>query len=281
MSRATSASPPPRGTARWPSAPSRWAAARPARRPSGRSGRAAAGLRGAGLASGMTRWPPPTSVSLLAVATTLPASSAARTGRRLTTPPVATTTRSTSSRVAIASIASGPVVRNVPGRQLEPRGRRRIGQRHDPRRSRRTWVAKRLGVAAGGHGHDLEGGVARGGQDVQRLAPDGAGRTGEQGDPRRPVASPRAAPRHHDEQVEVDDGRGEEDRVDPVEHAAVAGDERARVLGAGRPLEQRLGQVAGLARDRDQRAQGDGAGGAGPASQASAPSPRWPRRCRR
>ena len=41
-------------------------------------------------ASGITRWPPATSVSLLAVATTLPARSAARTGRRLTTPPVAT-----------------------------------------------------------------------------------------------------------------------------------------------------------------------------------------------
>ena len=37
----------------------------------------------------MTRWPPATSVSLLAVATTLPARSAARTGRRLTMPPVA------------------------------------------------------------------------------------------------------------------------------------------------------------------------------------------------
>ena len=54
-------------------------------------------------ASGMTRWPPATSVSLLAVATTLPAASAARTGRRLTMPPVATTTRSTSSRVAISA----------------------------------------------------------------------------------------------------------------------------------------------------------------------------------
>ena len=57
-------------------------------------------------ASGITRWPPATSVSLFAVATTLPAVSAARTGRRLTIPPVATTTRSTSSRVAISTRAA-------------------------------------------------------------------------------------------------------------------------------------------------------------------------------
>ena len=59
----------------------------------------------------MTIWPPATSVSLLAVATTLPARSAASTGRRLTTPPVATTTRSTSSRVASSierRVARGP-----------------------------------------------------------------------------------------------------------------------------------------------------------------------------
>ena len=59
-------------------------------------------------ARGITRCPPATSVSLLAVATILPARSAASTGRRLTTPPVATITRSTSSRVATSSSAGSP-----------------------------------------------------------------------------------------------------------------------------------------------------------------------------
>ena len=48
--------------------------------------------------------------------------------------------------------------------------------------------------------------------------------------------------------IEVRDGRREQERVDPVEHAAVAGDERARLLRAGRALEHRLGEVAGLRR---------------------------------
>ena len=40
--------------------------------------------------------------------------------------------------------------------------------------------------------------------------------------------------RHH---VERHHGRGEQERVDPVEHAAVARDQRARVLGAGGALD--------------------------------------------
>ena len=71
-------------------------------------------------ATGMTRWPPATRVSLLAVATTLPACSAAMTGRRLTTPPVPMTTRSTSSRVASATSASDPRTRSVPAGRSRP-----------------------------------------------------------------------------------------------------------------------------------------------------------------
>ena len=71
-------------------------------------------------ASAITRWPPATSVSLLAVATTLPARSAASVGRRDTTPPVPTTTRSTSSRVASSTSASSP---------RDPRGARRQVER--------------------------------------------------------------------------------------------------------------------------------------------------------
>ena len=83
-------------------------------------------------------------------------------------------------------------VRHRPGRQVEAREGGAIGQRHDPGADRRDLGREGGGVAAGGHGHDLEGG-AECGQDVERLAPDGAGRT-EQGDPRRPVSRGRQGP---------------------------------------------------------------------------------------
>ena len=91
---------------------------------SGDEGSCAATSAARARASGMTRWPPATSVSLFAVATTLPASSAARTGRRLTTPPVATMTRSTSSRTAIRTIASGASMSVAPPRSRERRSAR-------------------------------------------------------------------------------------------------------------------------------------------------------------
>ena len=50
--------------------------------------------------------------------------------------------------------------------------------------------------------------------------------------------------------IEVRHRRREQERIDPVEHAAVARDERARLLRAGRALEHRLGEVAGLRRRR-------------------------------
>ena len=114
----------------------RWPSASP-----GRVGRDRG--RASARASGMTRWPPATSVSLLAVATTLPARSAASTGRRLTTPPVATMTRSTSSRVGhrdqrvrIArrrpSPRAGRASRAPPGR---PARRPRAGPSRPARRS--------------------------------------------------------------------------------------------------------------------------------------------------
>ena len=84
-------------------------------------------------ASGITRWPPATSVSLLAVATTFPARRAASTGRRLTTPPVATMTRSTSSRVASASSASCPPTRAVSGGEVQAGQRRLVAERDGTR----------------------------------------------------------------------------------------------------------------------------------------------------
>ena len=104
----------------------------------------------------MTRWPPATSVSLLAVATTLPAASAASTGRRLTIPPVATTTRSTSSRVANCSRASGARSSFVPRgtSRCAPPSSRRPGPRRvaAPRQLRR----ERRRVTPRGQRHDLE-----------------------------------------------------------------------------------------------------------------------------
>src|SRR5947207_6754849 len=46
--------------------------------------------------------------------------------------------------------------------------------------------------------------------------------------------------------VVVDEHDGEEERIDAVEHAAVAGDQLAGVLGARFALDHRFGQVAQL-----------------------------------
>jgi hypothetical protein len=53
--------------------------------------------------------------------------------------------------------------------------------------------------------------------------------------------------------IQRDDRRGEQERVDAVEDAAVARDQRPRVLRAGGALEHRLGEVAGLRGERDER----------------------------
>ena len=74
--------------------------------------------------NGITRWPPATSVSLLAVATILPAFRAASTDRSATRPPVATSTRSTSGRVTRASRAAGPVAICVPDGRSSSRAAR-------------------------------------------------------------------------------------------------------------------------------------------------------------
>ena len=56
------------------------------------------------------------------------------------------------------------------------------------------------------------------------------------------------------EDREVGRRRSEEERVEPVEHAAVAAEQRAAVLHARVALQQRLEQVAERAGDRDDRA---------------------------
>ena len=119
-----------------------------------------------------------------------------------------------------------------------------------PARSRAACSARSVAFAAGREGDDPERVRVRG-EDVERLASDRAGRA-EEGD-----AGVRAARRHRSandgEDIQGHDRRGEQERVDAVEHPAVARDERARVLRAGRPLEHRLGEVAGLGGERRER----------------------------
>ena len=156
-------------------------------------------------ASGMTRWPPATSVSLLAVATTLPARSAASTGRRLTTPPVPTTTRSTSSRVASSTSASSPPTRRAGGRSGRPRGvgqptiagrsgrpARRAARRRGPRPARRPGTGP---------------GAPRG-----RRAPGGRSSRSSPGRRRRP--RPAAASADEGDDIQRHDRRREQERVD-------------------------------------------------------------------
>ena len=142
---------------------------------SGSSGLVAATSAASARASGMTRWPPATSVSLLAVATTLPARRAAMTGTRLMMPPVPTTTRSTSSRVASSTSASGPETSVVPGGSATPAAAAgsltpttaRSG-RGRPARTARRRTAAAIGDEPEPVGQSLE--------DVERLAADRPGR---------------------------------------------------------------------------------------------------------
>ena len=125
--------------------------------------------------------PPATSVSLLAVATTLPARSAASVGRSDTTPPVPTITRSTSSRVASSTSASSPRTRRHASGQVELVA---SSARATALGLRRRGLGLELrGVAARGEGDDLEP-VGVGLEDLDRLPADAPGRA-EQRDAER------------------------------------------------------------------------------------------------
>src|SRR5689334_25422702 len=78
--------------------------------------------------------------------------------------------------------------------------------------------------------------------------------------PIEPVEPSRATPRtappplaDDRDDIEERDRRREQERIDPVEHAAVARDQAARFLRAGRALEHRLGEVTGLGRRADEQ----------------------------
>ena len=213
--------------------------------------RSAATPRRSARASGMTRWPPATSVSLLAVATTLPARERGEDRARLTMPPVATTTRSTSSRVASSTSASTADAASC-RRQVERRPRRIAGA--DDRRSDAAACSASSAAVA-----------SRSRAATTRNASGEPSRTSSAWRPIDPV-EPRSAtpartarPRHvsgrrrgHRASTTGAANRNESTRSSI---AAVAGDERARVLRAGRALEHRFGEVAGLGRERQSAAE--------------------------
>ena len=136
---------------------------------------------------------PTTSVSLLAVATTLPASSAASTGRRLTTPPVATITRSTSSRVAICDKRVGVIEPLGAVWQVQPRGGLGVGQARPRAAAAAAPARPRVSASRpAASATTSKSPVCAEVEHVDRLAADGAGRA-EQGDARR-RASPATEP---------------------------------------------------------------------------------------
>src|SRR4051794_33394861 len=204
-------------------------------------------------ARGMTRWPPATSVSLLAVATTLPALSAASTGRRLTTPPVPTITRSTSSRVASASSASAPATVSVPpGRSAAARALSSASATADGRNlaacSVRRVALEPAASATTSKASLLLSRTSRVCRPIEPVEPRSATR-------RRPSAADGAAAcsAGEDEDIQGHDRCREDERIDPVADAAVAWDQGAGVLGPRRSLEHGFREVARLGRESRDR----------------------------
>ena len=134
----------------------------------------------------------------------------------------------------------------------EPLEGARVGDRHDPRAVPRHLLRQDLDVRPGGEAHDLEAAGKRVHHpqhvraDGARRAEDGEAFHGGLGYVRRLMLTGnwrrRGAIRLvversvHVLEVIVQDRRSEQQTVEPVEHAAVAGEERPRVLHAGPAL---------------------------------------------
>ena len=198
-------------------------------------------------ASGITRWPPATSVSLLAVATTLPAARAASDGPEADDAAGRRRRRDRRRRGRELVEGIGAADASVPGGRSSAavvrEGDRRPAAAGAPARR-----ARRLRPAASA--------TTRSVRDARRArrppgGPIEPGRAEQRDPPSRAAPAQRKAATTY----RVDDRRREQERVDAVEDPAVARDQRAGVLGAGGPLEHRLGEVAGLGGEADQRAE--------------------------
>src|ERR1035437_3671048 len=203
--------------------------------------------------SGITRWPPATSVSLLAVATTFPALSAASTDRRATNPPVATRTRSTSERVTKDSRASAPVAISVPGGRSRRPAARSSASETTAGRSKRacsssSCACEPVASATTRNASGLRAMTSTAWRPTDPPEPRSATRRGPLPAERPPSADKSCDIRRHHW------GRKDE-CVRPIENAAVARDQVPRVLGAPCPLEHRCRQAPRLRRDADNRAE--------------------------
>src|SRR5260221_4602992 len=180
-----------------------------------------------------TRWPPTTRTSLFARATSLPAASAARVGRRPAIPGVATSTRSTSSAVASATRSSPPVAtRFTPSFVASARTAVvRV-------RAASAVTIRRSGCAAM---------TSRACWPIEPVAPRIAARVG-------PFTRPSSQTRRHGQGG--DERRDREQRIDAARHAAVPRQERPRILHLRAPLHPALEEGAGE-RCRSERDHGD------------------------
>ena len=180
-----------------------------------------------------------TSTSLLASAMVLPASIAASTASRPAVPDDAHSTMSTYGMRGDGDQPVGAAVdfaRHAARARAGPAARRARGGRDggDRRPVPRDLLREQRRVLAGRQADDLQAvGIAR--RRRQRAAPDGPVRAED-----RDRASRSQIP-----QEQIEHRRGEQIRVDAIEHAAVTGNQRRAVLHAGAALEQRLEQIAG------------------------------------
>ena len=141
----------------------------------------------------------------------------------------------------VATDASVPAGRSSGERGL-------VGERDGRRPAAGRLLREQLALRAGRERDDLEGVRVRL-EDVERLAPDRAGRA-EERDPAAVAVGAALGVSGRKRGHKGHDRCGEEERVDAVEDAAVARDQRAGVLGPGRPLEHGFGEVAGLRGER-------------------------------
>src|SRR5688572_8731937 len=209
------------------------------------------------LASRVSSRPAATSDSLLASARSLPASSAACTGRRPAAPTIAATTRPAPGWVAASSRPVSPTASRTPGGS-SPRTAAAAPASTSATRS--GWNSRAWATSASGCRPKAASATMRSLSGWWRTTSSALA-------PIEPVEPSSATPRviesigswgHADQpQPEQEGRRREEHRVHAVEHAAVTGQDAAGVLDPGGALEQRLDEIAHLRRHRRPGARGE------------------------